>query len=113
MWPVVRNEVPQLPAKQGNNREFSRFWAIPVENRPEKICKFSSMRDVRNEFPCATEQGINSSRTGNSIRGNRELIRPNRELARNRFLRDGSNDSIACPARESSFRGQDTNVSES
>src|SRR5271168_47348 len=36
--------------------------------------------DIRDEIPCATEQGINSRQTGNLIRPNRELIRDNREL---------------------------------
>jgi hypothetical protein len=40
------------------------------------------LRDLRDEIPCAAEQGINSTTTGNSIPANRELIRDNRELAK-------------------------------
>jgi hypothetical protein len=54
---------------------------IAAENRHENICEFSHLRDLRDEIPCATEQGINSTTTGNLIRANRELIRANRELA--------------------------------
>jgi hypothetical protein len=50
--------------------------------RPENICEFSRLRDLRDEIPCATEQGINSTTTGNLIPANRELIRDNRELAK-------------------------------
>ena len=36
--------------------------------------------DIRDEIPCATEQGINSTTTGVQFTPNRELIRNNREL---------------------------------
>src|ERR1700722_8831561 len=50
--------------------------------RPENICEFSCLRGQRHEIPYATEQGINSSITGNRLATNRELIRPNRELVK-------------------------------
>jgi hypothetical protein len=92
-----------MPAIQGNNSEFSRFWPLPAKIRPKNICEFSSLRGSRKRIPCATEQGINSTTTGNLIRGNSELIRPNRESARNRFSLDGSNDSVTCQPAKAAF----------
>jgi len=63
------------------NSEFLENPSINRKNRPENICEFSRLRDLRDEIPCATEQGINSTTTENLIRANRELIRNNRELA--------------------------------
>ena len=66
--------------QQGNNSVFLGNPSTNTQNRPENICEFSCLRDLRDEIPCAAEQGINSSGTGKPIFVNRELIRANREL---------------------------------
>ena len=64
---------------QGNNSEFPPIPPFCAKNRLENHCESSSLQDQRPEIPCAAEQGINSTGTGNPIFENRELIRHNRE----------------------------------
>jgi hypothetical protein len=70
---------PLGASQQGINREFLENPPIAAKNCPENICEFSRLRDLRDEIPCATEQGINSTTTGVQFAPNRELIRDNRE----------------------------------
>jgi hypothetical protein len=65
---------------QGNNRQNLEHLSINAKIRAENIYKFSLLRDLRDEIPCAAEQGSNSTTTGDVIRANRELIRHIREL---------------------------------
>ena len=67
------------PLLQGNNRDFSPIPPFSAKNCPENNCESSSLPDDPPEIPCATEQGINSTTTGNEFATIRELIRRNRE----------------------------------
>src|ERR1700733_10696543 len=67
------------PACQGNNSEFSPIPPLSANNRLENNRESSSLPDDSPEIPCATEQGINSTTTGNEFATIRELIRHNRE----------------------------------
>ena len=64
---------------QGNNSEFPPIPPFCAKNRLEKHRESSSLQDDPPKIPCATEQGIKSTGTGNPIFENRELIRHNRE----------------------------------
>jgi uncharacterized protein (DUF4415 family) len=61
---------------QGSNSELAPIPLFSAQNRLENNCESSSLPDGPPKIPCATEQGINSSRTGNRFLLNRELIRP-------------------------------------
>jgi hypothetical protein len=74
--PTLTNQNPLL---QGNNSEFSPIPPFSAKNRLENNCESSSLPDDSPQIPCATEQGINSTTTGNEFATIRELIRHNRE----------------------------------
>ncbi len=76
MRPILKDPNPLL---QGNNREFSPIPPFSAKNCLENNCESSSLPDNSPEIPCATEQGINSTTTGNEFATIRELIRRNRE----------------------------------
>ena len=69
------------PCYRETTANFLRIRGCLRKFRPENICEFSHLRDLRDEIPCATEQGNNSTTTGNLIRANKELIRYNGESA--------------------------------
>jgi hypothetical protein len=64
---------------QGSNSELAPIPPFSSKDRHENNCESSSLPDDPRKIPCATEQGINSSRTGNRFSLNRELIRRIRE----------------------------------
>ena len=68
-----------MTRQHGIDSEFLRNPSTTAKKRPENICEFSGLRDLRDEIPCMREQGINSTTTGKSIRDNSELIRDNSE----------------------------------
>ena len=67
------------PLLQGNNSVFPPIPPFSAKNRLENNCESSSLPDDPSKIPCATEQGINSTTTGNQFATIRELIRHNRE----------------------------------
>jgi hypothetical protein len=70
-----------LSSIQGINSESSRFRLLLGKIRPKNVREFSNLRASGSGIPCAPEQGINSSTTGNAVRENSELNRPNREVS--------------------------------
>src|SRR5271156_1065875 len=66
----------------GKQQRISRESVDCCENTSRKHLRIQSFANLREEIPCATEQGINSTTTGNLIPANRELIRDNRESAK-------------------------------
>jgi hypothetical protein len=64
---------------QGNNSEFRPIPPFSTKNRLENNGESSSLPEELPKIPCATEQGINATTTGNEFANNRELIRHNRE----------------------------------
>jgi hypothetical protein len=76
---IRRARADRMYLQQGRNSESRENPSLAAKDRPENNCKFSWLRDLRDEIPCAAEQGINSSGTGNRIFENRELNRANRE----------------------------------
>ena len=77
---------------QGSNSELAPIPPFSAQNRLENNCESSSLPDDPPKIPCATEQGINSSRTGNRFLLNRELIRRIREsVTKSRCARFTSN----------------------
>ena len=55
----------QNPLLQGNNSEFAPIPPFSAKNRPENDCESSSLPDDPPKIPCATEQGIKSTTSGN------------------------------------------------
>jgi hypothetical protein len=53
-----------MTRQQGNNSEFLQNRQSTAKIRPENICEFSLLRDLQDEIPCATEQGISSRQQG-------------------------------------------------
>src|SRR5271154_4615428 len=79
MRPSAGLPKDQKGLQQGSNSESAEISPFSAQNRLENNCESSSLRDDLPKIPCATEQGINSSRTGNRFALNSELIRHNRE----------------------------------
>jgi hypothetical protein len=67
----TNSEGPE-PLLQGNNSEFSPIPPFSAKNRLENNRESSSLPDGSPKIPCATEQGIHSTTTGNSFDHNRE-----------------------------------------
>ena len=84
---------------QGSNSESAPIPPFSAQNRLENNCESSSLPDDPPKIPCATEQGINSTTTGNEFATNRELIRHNREsipiIAVKRLFRVGASADAA------------------
>src|SRR5271170_4282606 len=89
MRPSAGLPKDQKGLQQGSNSELAEISPFSAQNRLENKRESSSLPDDPPKIPCATEQGINSSRTGKRFLLNRELIRRIRESARNRFSLDG------------------------
>jgi hypothetical protein len=66
----------EIARQQGKNWEFLRFTAPLRKIRLENSSESCKLRDPNQQIPCAMEQGIQFAPTGNRIRANRELIRP-------------------------------------
>src|SRR5271156_2192777 len=79
MRPSAGLPKDQKSLLQGSNSELAEISPFSAQNRLENNCESSSLPDDPPKIPCATEQGINSSRTGNRFALNSELIRHNRE----------------------------------